>query len=574
MVARTTKNLLWRAAAAMLMVLVALLATDAHSASAATAVAVSVGDFHTCALTTAGGLKCWGNNELGQLGDGTTTDRAAPVDVAGLTSGVAAVSTWRTHTCALTTAGGIKCWGLNSLGQVGDGTTALRSTSVDVVGLTSGVAAVAAGGGGSDHTCALTTVGGLKCWGNNDVGQLGDGTTVGRTAPVDVVGLTSSVAAVTAGSRHTCALTTAGGLKCWGSNGGGRLGDGTTMDRTTPVDVVGLTSGVAAFSAGSSYTCAMTTAGGLKCWGFNGSGRLGDGTTTDRDTPVDVVGLTSGVAAVSAGSRHTCALTTAGGLKCWGFDRTGQLGHGTGGGIHTTPVDVVGLTSGVAAVSAGGFHTCALTTAGGLKCWGRNSFGRLGDGATTDRTTPVDVVGLTSGVAAVSAGSGYTCALTTTGGLKCWGLNLSGQLGDGTGGGTRTTPVDVVGLTSGVAAASAGTEHTCAVTTVVGLKCWGSNSFGQLGDGTTTDRTTPVDVAGLTSGVAAVSAGASYTCAMTTAGGLKCWGFNSFGQLGDGTTTERTTPVDVAGLTSGVAAVSAGAFRTCALTTAGGLRCL
>ena len=318
---------------------VASLATDAQPASAAAATAVAAGTWQTCALTTAGGLKCWGLNDVGQLGDGTTTTHSTPVDVVGLTSGVAAVSAGANHTCAVTTTGGVKCWGFNDSGQVGDGTTTAPTTPVDVVGLTSGVAAVSAG---HDHTCALTTAGGLKCWGFNSTFQLGDGTTTSSSTPVDVVGLTSGVAAVSAGSSHTCALTTAGGLKCWGFNTEGQLGDGTTTFRSTPVDVVGLTSGVAAVSLGSHHTCAVTTAGGLKCWGRNVSGQLGDGTTTAPTTPVDVVGLTSGVARVSADSFDTCALTTAGGLTCWGSNNFGQLGDGTTT-THSTPVDVVGF---------------------------------------------------------------------------------------------------------------------------------------------------------------------------------------------------------------------------------------
>ena len=355
----------------------------------------------------------------------------------------------------------------------------------------SGTETAAAVSAGNTHTCAVITGGGVKCWGRNYWGQLGDGTTTNRARPVDVMGL-GSVAAVSAGYYHTCALTTAGGVKCWGGNSSGELGDGTTTDRLTPVDVVGLSSGVSAVMAGLTHTCALTTAGGVKCWGSNTYGRLGDGTTTDRLTPVDVVGLSSGVSAVSAGTwQHTCALTTAGGLKCWGRNSWGQLGDGTNA-FRLTPVDVVGLGSGMAAVSTGTSHTCALTTAGGLKCWGQNS-GALGDGTTTDRFTPVDVVGLGSGMADVSAGFNYTCALTTAGGVKCWGYNSQGRLGDGTTT-VRLTPVDVVGLSSGVAALSAGYGHACALMTVGGVKCWGSNTYGQLGDDTNTDRLTPVDV--------------------------------------------------------------------------------
>jgi prepilin-type N-terminal cleavage/methylation domain-containing protein len=358
---------------------------------------------------------------------------------------------------------------------------------------------------------------------------------------------------ISASYAHTCAVTTAGGAKCWGANDFGQLGDGTTTQRETPVDVSGLTSGVASISAGGYHTCALTTAGGVKCWGGDGYGALGDGTTTQRETPVDVSGLTAGVASISTGSYHTCALTTDGAAKCWGRNGNGQLGDGTTTD-RTTSVDVSGLTSGVVSIAAGGRHTCAVTTAGGAKCWGWNSSGQLGDGTTTQSTTPVDVSGLTAGVASISTGRSHTCAVTTAGGAKCWGSNSSGQLGDGTTT-QRTTPVDVSGLASGVASVSVSTDlfgstlHTCAVTTAGGAKCWGWNSSGQLGDGTTTDRTTPVDVSGLASGVASVSTGGTHTCALTTAGGAKCWGANNSGQLGDGTQTQRETQVDVSGIT-------------------------
>jgi alpha-tubulin suppressor-like RCC1 family protein len=211
---------------------------------------------------------------------------------------------------------------------------------------------------------------------------------------VDVVGLGSGVAAIAAGGEHTCALTSGGGVKCWGANGAGQLGDGTTTWRSTPVDVVGLGSGVSAIAASGYHTCALASGGGVKCWGRNSYGQLGDGTTTDRNTPVDVVGLANGAAAIAAGYWHTCALmdlTSGGGVKCWGWNTSGQLGDGTTI-QRSTPVNVVRLGSGVAAIATGWFHTCTLTTDGGVKCWGWDGYGQLGLGTITYRTTPVDVV--------------------------------------------------------------------------------------------------------------------------------------------------------------------------------------
>jgi hypothetical protein len=298
--------------------------------------------------------------------------------VSGLTGSVKAVAAGGAHSCALTMGGGVKCWGWNAYGQVGDGTVTNRATPRDVVGLASGVAAIAAG---TYHTCALTTAGGVKCWGYNDYWQLGAPTGEYQTTPVDVVGLSSGIASLAPAFRHTCALTTNGGVKCWGDNLDGQLGDGTWASRWTPADVLGLTSGVTAVAAGGSHGCALTTGGGVKCWGDWG-GR----------TPTDIQGLTSGAAAFSTGSAHGCALTTTGGLKCRGANDAGQLGNGTTT-IPQNPTDVSGLTSGVASVSAGVNHTCAVTTNGALRCWGSNDFSQVGDPANGPRLTPARVLG-------------------------------------------------------------------------------------------------------------------------------------------------------------------------------------
>jgi alpha-tubulin suppressor-like RCC1 family protein len=342
-----------------------------------------------------------------------------------------------------------------------------------------------------------------------------------------------SATAIAAGGYYTCALTSSGGVKCWGLRYGAR-----------PVDVAGLSSGVTAIAGGSFHSCALTSTGGVKCWGSNFYGQLGDGKKSNGDTPVDVSGLSSGVAAIGVGGGHSCALTTAGGVKCWGFNRLGELGDGTTTD-RWTPVDVSGLSNGVTAIAVGGYHTCALTGAGGVKCWGEG--GEVGDGTTIDRLTPVDVAALRSGVAAITAGSHHSCALTTAGGVKCWGANGGGQLGDGPGG-SRSTPVDVSGLNSGAVAISAGELHSCALMNTGGVKCWGLNAFGQLGEGTPPEPSTPVDVSGLSSGVTAISAGAEHNCALASTGGVTCWGRNSWGQLGDGTTVNRRSPVAVIGL--------------------------
>ena len=584
--------------------------------------AIAAGQEHTCALTIGGGVKCWGSNQYGQLGDGSTaSDESRAVDVVGLSSGVSAIAAGWHHSCALTTDGGIKCWGRNEWRQLGDGTTVSRSTPIDVVGLSSGVSAIATGG---YHTCALTTGGGVKCWGENVWGQLGDGTTVSRSTSVDVVGLGSGVSAIATGGTHTCALPTGGGVKCWGENGYGRLGDGSTNLKTTPVDVmqagevptptptvtelpthtstptftptttatplhtatstatqidpVFLLRNIQQIAVADTHVCALTTEGGVKCWGGNYLGQLGDGSTIHRNTPVDVVGLTSGVIAITADQSHTCALTELGAVKCWGNNETGQLGDGTteDRGI---PVNVLGLDIGVKSITAGGGHTCALTALDKVQCWGRNNLGQLGDGTISGyfepKTTPVDVVGLGSGVTAISAGRSHTCALTNDGGVKCWGLNSSGQLGDNTGGAgsTKSTPVDVVGLNSGVDAISAGGSHTCALTTAGGVKCWGQNDLGQLGDDSTTNKNTPVDVIGLNGSAVGLSTGVNYTCAQDSAGGVMCWGRNIYGTLGDGSTVDKRIPVAVIGLSSGVEAIRAGFSVTCALIATGGVKC-
>ncbi len=398
---------------------------------------------------------------------------------AALTPGhrFSSVSSGDGFSCFLSGEGGVACWGDNHLGALGDGTTNTSNLPVKVSGLSTGVTAISAGG---DHACALLKNGGVKCWGYNQYGQLGDGTVESRRHPVDVrrvaIGLITTYVPRTPRP-------------------------GVTEINDLPVAVSGLESGVAEISAGGSFTCALMEDGGVKCWGFNGGGQLGDGTNENKDLPTNVKGLESGAASVSAGISHACALMKNSGVKCWGFNFYGQLGDGTDESSNL-PVDVAGLANGVTAISAGGAHTCAGLTSGGLKCWGYNNFGQLGDGTTIYRYMPTPVSGLASGVKTVSSGGDHTCALMNGGSVKCWGYGDLGQLGDGRNI-ISMLPVDVSGLASGVSTVSAGGEHTCAVMKDGGVKCWGDDNYGALGDGTPelgkgTIRKTPVDVIGLT----------------------------------------------------------------------------
>jgi alpha-tubulin suppressor-like RCC1 family protein len=312
--------------------------------------------------------------------------------------------------------------------------------------------------------------------------------------PVAVTGLWSGVTAIAAGDVHTCALTTGGGVQCWGRNLNGQLGNGSTTDSPVPVAVVGLSSGVAAIAAGDAYTCALTTGGGVQCWGWNGAGQLGNGSMMDSHMPVPVQGSPFGAVAITAGGLTACALTTTGGVQCWGQGTYGQLGNGLFTG-SSVPVPISGPASGVVAIAGGGLHTCALTTAGSVRCWGWNMYGQLGNGSMTNSAVPVTVSGLTSSVVAIGAGNAHTCALTTGGGLWCWGDNQRGELGGG-GLAQSPLPVAVTGLSSGVTALfmSEDGEDTCALNGAGTLLCWGWNNNGQLGDGTKIDRSVPVSV--------------------------------------------------------------------------------
>jgi len=395
----------------------------------------------------------------------------------------------------------------------------------------------------------------------------GDATNLGSSSacsdPNETVTVTATAPvmnAIATGFYHTCALTKAGGVKCWGRNNNGQLGNHTNTNSNVPVDVVdgsGLLSGVISITAGGFHTCALTSAGGVKCWGAGFGGELGNGVADDSNGPTDGIDpsasppLLRGVIAIAAGGYHTCALKTGGEVKCWGDNTHGPLGEDPAiVARELAPVTVSGLPSSVSAITAGVFHTCAITSAGAARCWGQNSDGQLGNGSTVESHTPVPVTGFeTGGAIAIAAGDGHSCALSTAGAVECWGDNEFGEIGDGSDPTTvprQLTPVSVVGFESGGASAIAvGSFDSCAVTTGGALKCWGDGGYGQLGNDDFTGSNVPVSVVGFETGGATAIATNYHTCALPSAGGVKCWGLGDRGELGNGANNSSSVPVDV-----------------------------
>ncbi len=367
----------------------------------------------------------------------------------------------------------------------------------------------------------------------------------------------TSVTSLVAGLEHACALMADTTVRCWGGNDSGQLGDGTLTNSKVAVKVRGL-AGVAELAASGDHTCARLVSGRVLCWGGNGRGQLGAGSTAPFSTdPVEVASIDDAVALAAGGPfSHTCAVRATGEVACWGDDEYGELGDGT---LTTapvpTPVAVGGMVD-ATAVAAGGRHSCALLADTSVRCWGFNASGQLGDGAVLAAPpfaspSPVGVSGL-SGVVAVTAGFGHTCALLPSllanGTVACWGDNSTAQLGPNSSAALSAVPLLVGGL-GGVASIDAGQSHTCARLLGGTIRCWGDNSQGELGDGTISGPfnpgvATPVTVSGISAAVG-ISAGLKYSCALLVDGTAKCWGDNTFGQLGNNSTVRSALPVEV-----------------------------
>jgi alpha-tubulin suppressor-like RCC1 family protein len=364
------------------------------------------------------------------------------------------------------------------------------------------------------------------------VGQFQQFTVTGAVTPTNV----------SAGGEYTCVGLSDGTARCTGRNQFGQLANGTFTNSAVLV-ATSLTN-VNVIVAADEFGCALLRDATVTCWGLGESGQRGDGTfTTFSSGPALVAGV-GGAVALAGGYGHACVLLQDHSMQCWGRNLSGELGNGsfadpmTGPVGSAVPVAVAGMTTAVA-ISTGAFHTCAVLADGSVQCWGQNGNAQLGNGTVDNAATPVTVPGVTNAIA-VAGGGAHTCALRGDGTVLCWGDNDFGQLGDGTVV-RATTPVQVAGITNAVAVA-AGWRHTCAILAGGTVACWGQNEFGQLGDGTTTNRTTPVPVVGLAAVTGLTAGWWHHSCALTAGGTVRCWGTNEWGQHGDGTTTSTTAP--------------------------------
>ena len=624
-------------------------------------VQISSGGSHTCALSYRGKVACWGEGSNGRLGNGDPAgaDREFPVAVVAAVGSadpledIVQISAGGAHTCALTSRGGVVCWGEGSGGELGDGSFLQRDTPVVVINAedsTEPLMNIVQISSGYAHTCALTSRGGVVCWGNGGSARLGndDPLNGNKSHPVAVVaadgggGLLQNIEQIALGRSHSCAVTALGRVVCWGMGLSGQLGHDSVVTGSTPVTVVksgGETDpleDIVQISLGDSHTCARTSGEEVRCWGKGGEGQLGNDGADDKDHPVEVVEADgsadplSKIVQISSGGDYTCALSFGGSVVCWGRGEDGRLGNG-GTDDKDAAVAVVDgsdrplrlgirkllwgcYDSGICRrlgstkfyqndgdgvwgqIGSGGEHTCALASSGKVLCWGSGGYGQLGNDGLDDKDHPVEVVdgdGSTApleNIVQLGVGNSHTCALTVDGEVRCWGLGSNGQLGnDGTV--EKDHPVTVVEASGSsnplgnIVQISSKGNHVCAVTYWGGVVCWGQGTAGELGNNDVVDNAHPVAVVqenggtGLLGDIVQVSSGWSHTCALNTHGEVRCWGSGANGQLGNNGTDNKNHPVVVVAAEGrgdplkDIVRISSGKEHTCALTVYGRVLC-
>ncbi len=509
-------------------------------------VTVSAGKAHSLAIKADGTLWAWGWAEVGQLGIGDTPYKSVsnPVQV-GTDNRWVAVSAGGYHSLAIKSDGTLWAWGENTQGQVGIGDVLERIVySPRQIG--TGFRTVSAGG---RHSLAIGFKNRLYAWGANGSGQLGSGDNTNVDHPVALWYL-EQCRMVSAGEDHTLAITDSGTLWAWGANGSGQLAQPIISSWNTPLQL-GTGNNWVTVSAGNESSFAVTGDGNLHAWGKNSDGQLGIGNTINTSNLFQIglvnAGWNNVCLTVSAGDGHTHAIKADGTL--WGWGAALLVGDGTAYSRHS-PVQT-GSNSRQIEALAGGFHSLAIRSNGTLWAWGRNDYSQIGDSSTTDRNSPVQI-GTDNSWRTASSGGFHNLAIKSDGTLWAWGRNNHGQLGDGILWAYRNTPFQV-GTDNNWMAVSSGYEHSLAIKSDGTLWTWGANNSGQLGNGTTIEVHYPYNI--VTSPYydypwCSVSAGNWHSLGWNYDDLNVGWGSNNHGQVGDGTTTERHSPVDVSDIYS------------------------
>ena len=623
---------------------------------------LSLGRNHSAALTSTGRIFTWGDNSFGRLGDGTTLSKSRPTEITSqfnLLSGeiIQNVFLGDLHSAALTSIGRLFTWGNNTYGQLGDGTTTHRAMPTDIKNqfILENDEVILNVSLGANHSSVLTSNNRMFIWGNNIYGQLGDSTTTNKVIPFNLTNqfnlvMGESILEVELGANHSSIITTNGKVFIWGYNEFGQLGDGTISNKSVPIEVekqvpylsaievydYGLTTPeylpvnegydfigwytdieltdlydfntmpatdinlyarweinqydinyyiytnydplalitlypnevIESVSLGDLHSSALTSSGRVFTWGWNVYGQLGDSTITNKFAPVDITNqfvLYEGetIVSISLGANHSAALTSLGRIFTWGANGYGQLGDSTTT-QKNAPTDItnqfnLAIDEFIIDVSLGYAHSSAITSNGRMFTWGWNIYGQLGDGTINDRLSPTEITSQFNllpdeKMISTSLGTNHSAALTSAGRMFTWGWNFYGQLGDGTT--TQiNTPIEITHeftLETGelIKSISLGDLHSAVLTSTGRLFTWGANSYGQLGDGTNTQRTTPTEITSNFSLEAeeiieSISLGSSHSAVLTSLNNIFIWGYNDYGQLGDSSTTHKNLPVNI-----------------------------
>lgn len=543
---------------------------------------LALGYEHACLVSAAGSLKCWGRNSVGQIGNGTTSSRyTSKYEVGpGFTKVVAnRYLAIYSATCGLESNGtpNVKCWGSNNYGHLGNGTTTISFSPVSISG-TDVYTHIEAG---HSFFCGITSTGTTKCWGHGFNGKLGDGTTVQRNSPTQIFSSAGmgNLVKISLGRDHACGIDNSAKLWCWGSGITGQLGNGSNTNALVPTEIDPGTP-YSEVSLGENHSCGITTSGVLKCWGQGVSYQLGTGSTSSVNTPTVVDSGTTYIS-LGMGIDTSCGITSNNQLKCWGLNGNDSLtGNGALGGAVNTPTAVFTNVQ-FQKVQLGYSTACAQTLTGEFLCWGNNEVSLLGNEKPSRSVTPslisseVQSIALSAAGASPTTMGGQFCRIMNNASLWCGGLNESGQIGDGTTE-KRYHPQLIDLGTNYSKVSTAHNSHTCGITTAGLLKCWGKNTHGQLGDGSISTTSVPkaVNSMSLFDQIATGSDTnfAGFSCAIATTGALYCWGYNNYGQIGDGTTTYKSTPQNI-DVGTNYSQVSVGYSHACGITTAGDLKC-